>query len=69
MRKKFVLFMGLVACVSLLGGGSAAAGPAVGEQAPAFELEGSDGKHYALSQFVGERGVVLAWFPRAFTSG
>ena len=50
-------------------GGAAFAGPAVGEQAPAFDLAGSDGERYALSQFVGERGVVLAWFPRAFTPG
>jgi peroxiredoxin Q/BCP len=41
----------------------------VGEKAPAFTLQGSDGKTYALADFVGKRGVVLAWFPKAFTSG
>jgi len=41
----------------------------VGSRAPDFVLSGSDGKQYALSQFVGERGVVLAWFPKAFTPG
>lgn len=58
--------------VGLLGGllaGAAAAAPGVGERAPDFDLVGSDGEHYALSQFVGKRGVVLAWFPRAFTPG
>ena len=45
------------------------AAPAVGDKAPDFTLPGSDGKTYALSQFVGKRGVVLAWFPKAFTPG
>ena len=40
-----------------------------GAKAPGFTLQGSDGSTYSLSQFVGERGVVLAWFPKAFTSG
>lgn len=40
-----------------------------GSRAPDFTLSGSDGKTYALSQFVGKRGVVLAWFPKAFTPG
>lgn len=42
---------------------------APGAKAPAFTREGSDGKTYTLSQFVGRRGVVLAWFPRTFTPG
>lgn len=41
----------------------------VGDAAPAFELKGSDGRSYRLSDFVGKRGVVLAWFPKAFTPG
>jgi peroxiredoxin Q/BCP len=40
----------------------------VGDQAPDFSLPGSDGKTYSLSQFKGKT-VVLAWFPKAFTSG
>ena len=40
-----------------------------GARAPGFELPGSDGKTYTLSQFAGKQGVVLAWFPRAFTPG
>ena len=47
----------------------ALAAPAVGDKAPDFTLQGSDGKTYALSQFAGKRGVVLAWFPKAFTPG
>lgn len=41
----------------------------VGDQAPPFELSGSDGQVYTLTQFVGEKPVVIAWFPKAFTGG
>ena len=41
----------------------------VGDQAPAFNLQGSDGKTYALADFKGKSAVVLAWFPKAFTGG
>jgi peroxiredoxin Q/BCP len=40
----------------------------VGDPAPAFSLAGSDGKTHQLSEYRG-RNVVLAWFPKAFTSG
>ncbi len=51
--------------------GSALAGPAVGEAAPDFALSGSDGSHYTLGGLLADRdrGVVLAWFPKAFTPG
>lgn len=42
---------------------------AVGSPAPGFSLQGSDGKSYTLAEFVGKEGVVLAWFPKAFTPG
>jgi peroxiredoxin Q/BCP len=41
----------------------------VGDPAPAFKLEGTDGKVYALDDFKGKKGVVLAWFPKADTPG
>jgi peroxiredoxin Q/BCP len=41
----------------------------VGDPAPDFELTGSDGKVYRLADFRGKQAVVLAWFPKAFTSG
>jgi peroxiredoxin Q/BCP len=41
----------------------------VGDQAPDFSLQGSDGKTYKLSDFKGKQAVVLAWFPKALTSG
>lgn len=40
----------------------------VGDPAPDFKLVGSDGKTYSLSQLRGKT-VVLAWFPKAFTTG
>jgi peroxiredoxin Q/BCP len=41
----------------------------VGDPAPAFSLQGSDGKVYRLADFKGKSAVVLAWFPKAFTGG
>lgn len=40
-----------------------------GDPAPAFALPGSDGKTYKLEDFRGKQAVVVAWFPKAFTSG
>ena len=41
----------------------------VGDLAPDFELKGSDGKVYKLSDFKDQKAVVVAWFPKAFTGG
>jgi thioredoxin-dependent peroxiredoxin len=41
----------------------------VGDPAPDFKLEASDGNTYQLSSFKGKKAVVLAWFPKAFTKG
>lgn len=40
----------------------------VGDTAPPFALQGSDGKVHRLSDYKGKT-VVLAWFPKAFTGG
>ena len=40
-----------------------------GDEAPAFELPGSDGKTYKLADFKGKQVVVVAWYPKAFTGG
>ena len=40
----------------------------VGDAAPAFALQGTDGKIHKLSDYRGKM-VVLAWFPKAFTAG
>lgn len=41
----------------------------VGDAAPDFALQASDGKTYRLADFKGNKAVVLAWFPKAFTAG
>src|SRR5688572_25618556 len=41
----------------------------VGDAAPDFSLPASDGKTYKLSDFKGKKAVVVAWFPKAYTSG
>jgi peroxiredoxin Q/BCP len=40
-----------------------------GDVAPPFELPGSDGRTYRLEEYSGEKVVVVAWFPKAFTGG
>jgi peroxiredoxin Q/BCP len=48
---------------------AASADISVGDMAPDFTLPASDGKTYTLSDFRGKQAVVVAWFPKAFTSG
>jgi thioredoxin-dependent peroxiredoxin len=40
-----------------------------GEWAPPFQLQGSDGRSYRLADYAGKSVVVVAWFPKAFTTG
>lgn len=39
----------------------------VGDPAPSFTLQGSDGRMYRLADYQGRQAVVLAWFAKAFT--
>jgi len=41
----------------------------VGDKAPDFSLQASDGNTYSLSDFVGRQPLVIAFFPAAFTGG
>src|SRR4026208_1842903 len=66
MRKTAVL---AVVCAFALRGKAMAEELKVGDKAPNFELQASDGKTYKLSDFAGKQAVVLAWFPAAFTQG
>ncbi len=73
-RGALVVAAGLVLSVFLVLAVPAAAqeeeeGLAVGDAAPDFSLKGSDGETYSLAQFKGEKPVVLAFFPMAFTPG
>lgn len=40
----------------------------VGDMAPDFQLPGSDGEIHRLADYQGKQAVVLAWFPKAYTS-
>jgi thioredoxin-dependent peroxiredoxin len=66
-RRRLVGVLALAALVSA--GAAHAAELEPGAKAPAFALAGSDGKEHRLADFVGKQGVVLAWFPKAFTPG
>ena len=41
----------------------------VGDAAPDFKLPATNGETLTLAQFKGEKSVVLAFFPKAFTGG
>ncbi|OFE12823.1 hypothetical protein PHACT_06455 [Pseudohongiella acticola] len=62
-----IVATGLGSAVLLLA--SLASALEVGDKAPEFELQASDGNTYRLSDFVGEKPVILAFFPAAFTGG
>jgi hypothetical protein len=51
--------------------GMASAELAEGDAAPSFVFQGSDGKEYSLAGLLesGTQGIVLAFFPKAFTPG
>jgi hypothetical protein len=51
--------------------GMASAELAAGDAAPSFVFQGSDGKEYSLAGLLesGKQGIVLAFFPKAFTPG
>jgi peroxiredoxin Q/BCP len=62
-------FLAIAALLGLLAGSALAAAPQVGDKAPDFKLQASDGKQYSLADFAGKKPVVIAWFPKAFTPG
>jgi len=63
------LLMALVLFGLGLAAGVQAADLQVGDAAPDFALKASDGHTYKLSDFKGKKAVVIAWYPKAFTSG
>lgn len=66
MRQFALALVLLLACAAA----SFAADPKVGDPAPEFSLSGSDGRTYTLVGLLAQNdGVVLAFFPKAFTPG
>lgn len=69
MKPSVAMMLGLgIGALAFTAGGAGEA-PDVGDAAPPFSLEGSDGKTYELAEFAGKKAVVVAWFPKAFTGG
>jgi thioredoxin-dependent peroxiredoxin len=68
MRHMLLFGLGLVA-IAFAAVPSAAADLKVGDPAPDFTLQASDGKTYKLADFKGKQAIVLAWFPKAYTRG
>jgi peroxiredoxin Q/BCP len=66
--RAMLLTMGLAAALAV-GAGAQTTELKVGDTAPDFKLQASDGKTYQLSDFKGKKAVVVAWFPKAFTQG
>jgi peroxiredoxin Q/BCP len=64
--QRFVVSCLLVLLAAAAAGARQMPGPQVGDLAPDFSLQGSDGRTYTLAQFRGLRPVVIAWFPKAF---
>ena len=68
MMKLRTLLLGL-SVAALLGSQSFGAELKKGDKAPDFELKGTDGKTYKLSDFKGKKAVLIAWYPKALTGG
>ena len=68
MKVMFLIFAGLLVG-AVLASSASAEPPKVGDDAPNFELPGSDGKTYKLADYKGKQAVVIAWYPKAFTGG
>lgn len=65
------LLLVIALCVGLAGSAAAQApetGLKVGDKAPDFALQGTDGRVHRLSDYQG-KAVVLAWYPKASTQG
>ncbi len=64
-----VSLFGLAMAVGPRSAGAAEPELKPGDPAPSWALPGSDGRYYRLEDYRGKEAVVLAWFPKAFTSG
>lgn len=73
MYKRLLASLGLIAVLSASALAQQTAPPKthlkVGDKAPEFNLRATDGKMYKLSDFKGQKNVVLAIYVLAFTGG
>ena len=68
MKKSIRQIVLVLAAIGVFAAGAWAQELKVGDMAPDFTLQASDGQTYTLSKLKGKT-VVLAWFPKAFTAG
>ncbi len=68
-NKLIPVFLAVLVMTAIASAEVSAAVLAVGDPAPDFRLQGSDGTTYTLAEFAGKQAVVLAWFPKAYTRG
>lgn len=67
--KNYLYALAALSTTLVLSAGDVLGEVKVGDIAPAFRLVGSDGKTYTNEDFNGEKVIVIAWFPKAFTGG
>ena len=67
MKKLIQLFSLLLSTLTSLV--SSASDLKVGQQAPNFNLQATNGDYYQLSDYKGKQAIVLAWYPMANTRG
>ncbi len=64
-----VQLLALSAAAAFVATAAGAAGLEVGDAAPDFTLQSTEGTTVNLRELVGKQAVVVAWFPKAFTPG
>ena len=69
MRTTFTTLGTVMIMAAMMGAQGPAPALKVGDMAPDFTLQGTDGKTHTLSEYRGKSAVVVAWFPKAFTQG
>ena len=69
MRSLKKLFAPICAAAMWTVGVLAAPDLKIGDPAPSFALQGSDGRIHTLGEYKGKQTIVIAWFAKAFTGG
>ena len=69
MKKISTVLLSAVMCGGLVAQGPPKTHLKVGDAAPDFKLPSSTGKPVSLSDYRGQKSVVVAFFPAAFTGG